>query len=73
MLMEAVLTEANAGQGHLVFLEVRSQNLPAKFLYEPLGFERCGQRIGYYLNPNDFALIMRLDLPSGTGIGAESE
>ena len=73
MLMEAALTEVKATQGHTVFLGVRFQNVPAQFLYISLGFEPYGQRKGYYLNPDDDALIMRLDLPSGTGIGAKPE
>ena len=71
--MEAALTEIKATQGHTVFLGVRFQNAPAQFLYISLGFEPYGQRKGYYLNPDDDALIMRLDLPSGTGIGAKPE
>ena len=41
-----------------LFLEVRSQNLPALKLYEAYGFKRIGLRPGYYKNPDDDAVIM---------------
>lgn len=47
-----------------LFLEVRQSNVPARRLYESLGFEGIGQRRGYY--PTDSgredALVMRLVL-----------
>ena len=42
------------------FLEVRSKNAPALFLYESYGFERIGERKGYYKNPDDDAVLMML-------------
>ena len=41
-----------------LFLEVRSQNVPAIKLYEAYGFERIGLRRRYYKNPDDDAIIM---------------
>ena len=47
-----------------LYLEVRSHNLPARRLYEKLGFCGIGQRSGYYRNPDDDAcLLMRELLP----------
>ena len=72
-LMEVALAAIKSAGGECIFLEVRSQNVPAQSLYKSLGFEQCGKRKGYYLDPVDDALIMRLDLPSGTGIGEKPE
>ena len=40
------------------FLEVRSQNLPARRLYQKLGFAEAGTRRGFYKNPSDDAIVM---------------
>lgn len=45
-------------------LEVRSANLPARALYERLGFVVEGVRKGYYRDPADDAVLMRLNLAS---------
>ena len=44
----------------VIFLEVRSSNLPAISLYEKVGFVFCGIRKNYYTNPTENALLMRL-------------
>ena len=44
----------------VIFLEVRSSNLPAINLYEKMGFVFCGLRKNYYTNPTENALLMRL-------------
>ena len=41
-----------------VFLEVRSQNAPARALYRAYGFKEIGIRKNYYQNPADDAVIM---------------
>lgn len=41
-----------------IFLEVRSQNIPAIKLYTAYGFKRAGYRKNYYKNPDDDAIIM---------------
>ena len=43
-----------------VFLEVRESNIPARKLYERLGFTLVGKREEYYDDPVETALVMRL-------------
>ncbi len=45
-----------------VFLEVRESNRSAQALYLAIGFRPVGQRAGYYRNPKEDALVLRLDL-----------
>lgn len=45
-----------------VTLEVRSENAAAIALYKKAGFVPVGLRKKYYSNPQDDAIIMRLDL-----------
>lgn len=45
-----------------VFLEVRSQNVPARALYRALGFAEAGLRRGFYRNPADDAVLMTKEL-----------
>jgi [ribosomal protein S18]-alanine N-acetyltransferase len=42
------------------FLEVRASNAAAIRLYESAGFERAGRRPGYYREPAEEAIVMRL-------------
>jgi polysaccharide biosynthesis protein PslH len=42
------------------FLEVRGSNAPARQLYRRLGFEETGSRPGYYDNPPEPAIVMRI-------------
>jgi ribosomal protein S18 acetylase RimI-like enzyme len=42
------------------FLEVRESNSPARALYERLGFEVTGSRPGYYENPSEAGIVMRI-------------
>jgi ribosomal-protein-alanine N-acetyltransferase len=44
-----------------VELEVRSANTGAMGLYERLGFRVEGKRKGYYREPDDDAVLMRLE------------
>lgn len=61
-LCEAVI-EWCGGQGAAVLeLEVRASSAGAIALYEGLGFARVGQRRGYYREPVDDAVLMRLEL-----------
>ena len=63
-LMAHLFEVARGHNTHQLFLEVRRSNLPAKRLYEGLGFEDIAQRRDYY--PTDTgredALVMRLIL-----------
>jgi ribosomal protein S18 acetylase RimI-like enzyme len=42
------------------FLEVRESNMGARQLYEQLGFEAVGSRPGYYENPPESGIVMRI-------------
>lgn len=42
------------------FLEVRESNTGARQLYEQLGFEAVGTRPGYYENPPEAGIVMRV-------------
>lgn len=57
LLDYAVKCERGRGLESL-FLEVRSQNLPALSLYRAYGFKRIGLRKNYYKNPADDAIVM---------------
>lgn len=45
------------------YLEVRESNLPARTLYESLGFRQNGYRPHYYSEPEEAAVLMQTDLP----------
>ena len=42
------------------FLEVRESNMAARRLYERLGFQQVGTRPGYYENPPETGIVMRI-------------
>ena len=44
-----------------VLLEVRASNKAAQSLYGCLGFREYGIRSGYYMNPDEDAILMRLE------------
>lgn len=56
------------GRADFAFLEVASDNAPARSLYDQMGFVAAGQRVGYYARadarPAD-ALLMRRDFTLG--------
>jgi ribosomal-protein-alanine N-acetyltransferase len=58
LLIGHVLGEARASGVTAATLEVRSSNLPARQLYEGLGFAIEGVRRDYYQNPREDALIL---------------
>ncbi len=49
--------ELGAATGHL---EVRASNWPAQLLYQAFGFFETYRRKGYYSNPTEDAVLMRL-------------
>lgn len=48
----------------VIFLEVRESNTAARAFYLTLGFSLAGRRTGYYADPAEDALVMRLDVPN---------
>ena len=62
----AVLTElirrVRQQDGVFLTLEVRESNLPARRLYEKLGFSEAGRRRGFYTDPKEDALLLTLTL-----------
>lgn len=62
LLMDSLLRSAKCAGVSDIFLEVRAKNAPAIGLYEKYGFIRLGVRRGYYKNPTDDALTMKLEL-----------
>jgi [ribosomal protein S18]-alanine N-acetyltransferase len=61
-LSEAVFGWAGTQGAKQVRLEVRAANEAAQALYRGLGFETCGMRRGYYVDPVDDAVLMTLTL-----------
>jgi ribosomal-protein-alanine N-acetyltransferase len=61
-LFEAAAGELRRVPVSEVFLEVRESNGPGKALYRTLGFTESGRRKGYYADPVEDAILMRLAL-----------
>ncbi|MCV6546907.1 MAG: ribosomal protein S18-alanine N-acetyltransferase [Cohaesibacter sp.] len=64
-LMRQLMRNLYADRLHKLFLEVDETNQPALLLYQKLGFQKVGERKGYYTSGKDqpaTALIMQLDL-----------
>ena len=62
LLLEAVIGCAEACGMSTLLLEVRSGNVPAAELYRNNGFRTILTRRGYYLNPQEDALVMERKL-----------
>lgn len=61
-MLSRVLALARRKAVEECFLEVRESNIPARGLYEKLGFEAVGRRKGYYQESGEDALVMKLRL-----------
>ena len=59
-IASALLRELLCERPGQIFLEVRSSNTAARQLYQRLGFEVVGRRPGYYAQPPEDAIAMRL-------------
>lgn len=63
-LLGEFLNLAQGGGGDAVFLEVRESNLAARRLYEKRGFVQSGRRKLYYREPEEDAIVYRLNVAS---------
>lgn len=63
-LLTQALQDLKAQGAEACFLEVREKNAPALALYTRLGFVAAGRRRGFYRDPPEDALVMRLELGS---------
>lgn len=61
-LLDAALAEATSAGALQVFLEVRESNAGARKLYGSRGFGEISRRRGYYRNPVEDALVLRLEM-----------
>ncbi|MEM9157228.1 MAG: ribosomal protein S18-alanine N-acetyltransferase [Cyanobacteria bacterium J06642_2] len=57
-LVEALLQEAILQGLEWATLEVRASNVAARQLYQSLGFTQLGERLHYYTNPIEDALVL---------------
>lgn len=60
-MLDAAMAEARVRGARKFFLEVRESNLAARALYESRGFTQLSRRKGYYRNPAEDALLLRLE------------
>lgn len=57
-LLLSALADARRQGAEIATLEVRVSNQPAVRLYEKLGFQSVGRRVGYYRDNGEDALLM---------------
>jgi len=62
-LVGEFLNLARSGGAQSVYLEVRESNLAARLLYEKWAFVESGRRKSYYRDPEEDAVLYRLDFP----------
>lgn len=65
-MMSRVMDLARRNSMETCFLEVRESNVPARGLYEKLGFRQIGRRKGYYRETGEDAIVMELVLNDAT-------
>lgn len=58
-LLETLLKEAADRKVRQIFLEVRQGNLPARKLYQKIGFMEIGHRKNFYDKPQEDAILMK--------------
>jgi ribosomal-protein-alanine N-acetyltransferase len=61
-LMAALAEEFRREQITEVILEARASNLPALRLYRSLGFSETGRRSRYYVDPQEDAILLNLQM-----------
>jgi ribosomal-protein-alanine N-acetyltransferase len=61
-LFRELIDRAKSLAASAIQLEVRDSNLPARGLYEKLGFNMVGRRRGYYQGPVEDAVLYTLQL-----------
>jgi ribosomal-protein-alanine N-acetyltransferase len=61
-LMDAAIRAGRENGADFVTLEVRQSNLPARKLYESIGFRVVGERPNYYGVRKESAVLMTLDI-----------
>jgi ribosomal-protein-alanine N-acetyltransferase len=66
ILLKAFLNRCATAGANYVILEVRVSNRSAIEFYEKFGFVRTGRRRGFYADPFEDALTMRLKLEPST-------
>jgi [ribosomal protein S18]-alanine N-acetyltransferase len=59
-LFDALVCELRAAGAHEIVLEVRASNHAALGFYRSVGFGKTGLRKGYYTDPVDDAVLMKL-------------
>lgn len=65
-LLSQLINHLNHQEIHTLHLEVNETLIPARHLYEKMGFQVVGHRPGYYLNSTGIredAILMRLETP----------
>ena len=61
-LISELVREARRSGAAAVLLEVRESNAPARRLYEKIGFNIVGRRPGYYRDPPEDALLLKISI-----------
>lgn len=69
-LLSSLLDQAASCGVQSVFLEVREGNQEARKLYASAGFEETQRRRGFYREPPEDAILMRLAMSHETGLKA---